>query len=319
MTRIFYDIKFFFAHSKPFRYNSVMFTGVFLIFCFLMIGYAMKLAKKDYSDVLIQFCVIIAFPALIIQKLYPLKIEFSNFSVVFVAIFSILLGFSIGFLVSRIFGFNKKSSAVVILACGLGNTSFIGFPFIEAMFGFDALSHALLFDQFGSFLLLSIFGSIIAAWGAGRDSSIKKLVKNMFLFPPFIAIFAAFLLKPFAVPDLFLDGCAKLSTTLLPLVTIAVGMKIDIRHIKERLNPSVLVLSIKMVIVPLVVFLMLKLLGLPFDVPHKVALIESAMPPMVMVAIFASRYGLDEKLAVSSVALGVFVSFITIPLFYHLG
>lgn len=284
-----------------------------------MIGYLMKLAKKDYSDVLIQFCVIVAFPALIIQKLYPLKIEFSNFSVVFIAILSILLGFLLGFALSKIFNFEKKTAAVVILACGLGNTSFIGFPFIEAMFGFDALSHALLFDQFGSFLLLSILGSIIAAWGAGKDSSIKKLAKHIFLFPPFIAILAAFILKPFALPGFFLDGCAKLSVTLLPLVTIAVGMKIDPRHIKERLGKTSLVLSVKMVAVPLAVFFALKLFGLPSDTPHKVALIESAMPPMVMVAVFAARYGLDEKLAVSSVALGVFVSFVSIPLFYYLG
>jgi malate permease and related proteins len=296
-----------------------MFTGIFLIFCFLMIGYAMKLAKKDYSDVLIQFCVIIAFPALIIQKLYPLKIEFSNFSVVFIAIFSILLGFLIGFLISRLFGFDKKSSAVVILSCGLGNTSFVGFPFVEAMFGFDALSHALLFDQFGSFLFLTVFGSIIAAWGVGKDSSVKKLLKNVFLFPPFIAILAAFLMKPFALPTFFLDGCAKLSVTLLPLVSIAIGMKIDIRHIKERLGKTALVLSVKMMVVPLGVFVFMKLLGLPFDAPHKVALVESAMPPMVMVAVFAARYSLDEKLAVSAVALGVFVSFVSVPLFYYLG
>lgn len=292
-----------------------MFEGVFLIFCFLIIGYGLKLAKKDYSDVLINFCILVAFPALIIQKLYPMKIAVSDFSIVGIAVFSIVFGFFAGFLLSRFLKLDRASAAVVIMACGLGNTSFIGFPFVEALYGADALGYALLFDQFGSFLFLSIFGSMIAAWGAGRDSSPKKLAKSVLAFPPFIAILAALALKFFELPSFVLLGADKLAVTLLPLVTIAVGMKIDVRHIKENINNTAAILALKMGVVPLAVLLILP----PLGIVSKVALIESAMPPMVMVAVFAMRYGLNEKLAVSAVALGVFASFAVIPLFYYLG
>ncbi len=292
-----------------------MFEGVFLIFCFLMIGYGLKLAKKDYSDVLISFCILVAFPALIIQKLYPMKIAIGDLSIVAVAIFSIVFGFFVGFLLSRFLKLERASAAVVIMACGLGNTSFVGFPFVEALYGADALGYALLFDQFGSFLFLSIFGSMIAAWGAGRDSSPKKLAKSVLTFPPFIAILAALALKLFELPSFVLLGTDKLAATLLPLVTIAVGMKIDVSHIKENINNTAAILALKMGVVPLAVLLILP----PLGIVSKVALIESAMPPMVMVAVFATRYGLNEKLAVSAVALGVFASFAVIPLFYYLG
>jgi hypothetical protein len=292
-----------------------MFEGVFLIFCFLMIGYGLKLAKKDYSDVLISFCILVAFPALIIQKLYPMKIAVSDLSIVGIAVFSIVFGFFVGFLLSRFLKLERASAAVVIMACGLGNTSFVGFPFVEALYGANALGYALLFDQFGSFLFLSIFGSMIAGWGAGRDSSPKKLAKSVLTFPPFIAILAALALKFFELPSFVLLGADKLAVTLLPLVTIAVGMKIDVSHIKENINNTAAILTLKMGVVPLAVLLILP----PFGIVSKVALIESAMPPMVMVAVFAMRYGLNEKLAVSAVALGVFASFAVIPLFYYLG
>jgi malate permease and related proteins len=292
-----------------------MFEGVFLIFCFLMIGFGLKLAKKDYSDVLIQFCILVAFPALILQKLYPLKLAFSDISIVAIAIFSILFGFFVGYLLSRFLKLEKKSAAVVIMACGLGNTSFVGFPFVEALYGTHALVYALLFDQFGSFLFLSIFGSMIAAWGAGRDSSVKKLAKSVLLFPPFVAILLSLVLKAVELPSFVLLGADKLAVTLLPLVTIAVGMKIDLRHIKENIKNTLAILVVKMGVVPLAVLAVLPALG----VASGVALIESAMPPMVMVAVFAMRYGLDEKLAVSAVALGVFASFAVVPLFYYLG
>lgn len=293
----------------------MMFEGLFLIFCFLAIGFGMKLAKKDYSDVLIQFCILVAFPALILEKLHPLKLHFSDLSVIGIAIFSILFGFFVGFLLSRFLRLEKRSGAVVIMACGLGNTSFVGFPFVEALYGQSALAYALLFDQFGSFLFLSIFGSLIAAWGAGRDSSVKKLAISVFLFPPFIAILVSLALKPFELPSFVMFGADKLSATLLPLVTIAVGMKIDIRHIKENIKQTAAILAVKMGIVPLAVLAVLPSLSLS----SKVSLIESAMPPMVMVAVFAHKYALNEKLAVSAVALGVFASFAVIPLFYYVG
>ncbi len=292
-----------------------MFEGLFLIFCFLAIGFGMKLAKKDYSNVLIQFCILVAFPALILEKLYPLKLHFSDLSVIGIAIFSILFGFFVGFLLSRFLKLDKKSAAVVILACGLGNTSFVGFPFVEALYGEGAIAYALLFDQFGSFLFLSVFGSLIAAWGAGRESSFKKLAISVFLFLPFVAILVSLALKTFELPSFVMFGADKLAATLLPLVTIAVGMKIDIRHIKENIKQTMAILAVKMGVVPLAVLAILPSIG----IGAKVSLIEAAMPPMVMVAVFAHRYGLNEKLAVSAVALGVFGSFAVVPLFYYLG
>jgi len=292
-----------------------MFEGIFLIFCFLIIGYSIKVAHKDYSDALIHFCIFVAFPALILEKLHPLKINVSDLSIVPIAIFSIILGFFVGFLLSRVLKLQRASSAVVIMACGLGNTSFVGFPFVEALYGEEALAYALLFDQFGSFLALSIFGSIIAAWGADERSNAKSLAKNLILFPPFIAILLSLALKPFEIPEFAMVGAGKLSATLLPLVSIAVGMKIELKHIKENITATTAVLVVKMGIVPLAVLAILPLFGLA----SKVALIEAAMPPMVMVAVFAARYKLDEKLAVSCVALGIFASFAVVPLFYYLG
>ncbi len=89
-----------------------MFEGVFLIFYFLIIGYSIKIAHKDYSDALIHFCIFVAFPALILEKLHPLKINISDLSIVPIAIFSIILGFFVGFLLSRALKLQRASSAV---------------------------------------------------------------------------------------------------------------------------------------------------------------------------------------------------------------
>lgn len=295
-----------------------MFQGLLIIFCFLIIGYAMKLAKKDYSEQLMHFCINIAFPALIIHKLYPLKLSVADLLIVPIAVLSIFIGFLFGFLFSSILKTKRETTAVIIMASGLGNTSFVGFPFVEALFGSNSLGYALIFDQFGSFLTLSLAGSMIAAWGAQKTSSTGKLIKSFILFPPFLAIMVAIFLKIFVLPEFFLSGVEKLSAVLLPIVTIAVGMKIDIRHIKQTMTSTSMILVSKMLMVPLFIYILLLPFGVLDKEPFRVALIESAMPPMVMVVVFASRYGLDKELAVSAVALGIFISFATMPILYFM-
>ena len=47
----------------------------------------------------------------------------------------------------------------------------------------------------------------------------------------------------------------------------------------------------------------------------KVTIIEVAMPPMTMATVLAIKGGLDEKIAINSLVLGVLLSLITITMF----
>lgn len=47
----------------------------------------------------------------------------------------------------------------------------------------------------------------------------------------------------------------------------------------------------------------------------KVTIIEVAMPPMTMATVLAIKGGLDEKLAINSLVLGVLLSLLTITLY----
>jgi predicted permease len=44
---------------------------------------------------------------------------------------------------------------LLILTAGLGNTSFLGFPIIEALYGQEGMKTAILVDQPGTFVVLS--------------------------------------------------------------------------------------------------------------------------------------------------------------------
>ena len=70
-------------------------------------------------------------------------------------------------LATRLFKFRRDEHAVLLLCVALGNTSFIGYPMVRALLGEHALPYAVVYDQFGTFVLLSTFGLYVLAKYAG--------------------------------------------------------------------------------------------------------------------------------------------------------
>ncbi|MDK2921416.1 MAG: malate permease [Desulfonauticus sp.] len=72
-----------------------------------------------------------------------------------------------------------------------------------------------------------------------------------------------------------------------------------------------------MFIIPLVAWEGCKLLALE-GLAVQVSIFEAAMPPMVSAGALAIIAGLAPELVSALIAVGIFLSFITLPLFYQL-
>lgn len=280
----------------------------------LIIGYLFKVFRLDYSKELIDIVIYISFPALVISKISTTTYNPKMFTIVFLAFLAMGIGATISFLFSKIFKFDTKTTASFLLVSTLGNTSFIGFPFVSKYFGNENLIWAIFYDQLGSFLALIIFGSIVVAYGSGSKINIKEIIQKIFLFPPFIALWIGIIFNIF---DIKLEFLKFIGNSLLFLVLLAIGMKFSFLDLKRNLNLSFLALLIKMIITPLIIYFII-ISFYQTNIPLKIALVESAMPPMVMASVLAIEYKLKEDLAVSAVGLGMIISFITIPFFVSL-
>lgn len=295
-----------------------MLEALFPIFLFLLLGYVLRRIGRDFSDTLITFCVEVAFPALVIAKLYDMNFHTQDIAWPLIAILSVAIGATAGWITAKALRLDAKSAATFILICSLGNTSFLGFPFISALFGDGALGYAVLFDQFGSFLALVLLGTPLALSVSGGRVKASELAKKVFLFPPFLAMIAGLLLHFVKLPHVALTTLQMLGATLVPLVTIAVGMKMRFGSIKKDLRLTLGALAIKMLLVPLLIFATLTATVTTTAVGAQVSLVESAMPPMVMSVVYAARFGLNVHLAVSAVALGIIASFVIVPFWFTL-
>ena len=292
-----------------------MLDPILPIAIYLLFGYLFKIIFQDNSKQLVDFIIYFSLPAIVFSKIYPLELDTKILWLILMFMAIIFFNLFLSYCVGKIMRLNRVTLATFMIMATFGNTSFIGFSYIDAFYGQDYIVYGVIYDIFGSFLLLVSVGMIIITWGSGRKNSILNISKSIFLFPPMIIFFITIFAKNFEVPKFIIYTSQNLGSTLVPIAMIAIGMKLELKHIFSRLHIVTVAVVLKMLIVPIIILFTFKYFYGVDETWVKVTLIEVAMPTMTMAAVLAIKGGLDEKIAINSLVLGVIVSLFTITLF----
>lgn len=215
-------------------------------------------------------------------------------------------------------GWGKSTTGAMVLMVGLGNTSFVGIPLLDALYGPESLPTILLVDQPGSFLCLATAGTITASIYAGNRASLGTIARKVLLFPPFLALIfgllsVAVLSEARRAP---LDAiCAKLSPTVVPLSLISVGLQLEVSRevLRRRAEHLALGLVAKLVVFPLLLVGLYVGLLHAADLTTKLTVLEGAMASMITGAILVSDSKLDTEIASLMIGVGIPVSLLTVP------
>jgi hypothetical protein len=285
------------------------------IILYLFLGYLFKLIYQDNSKQLIEFIINFSLPAIVFYKIYPLVLEQKILYLVLMFIGFILFNLLLAYFVGKLMKLNRVLLATFMIMATFGNTSFIGFAYIDVFYGDDYIIYGLIYDLFGSFLLLVSIGMFIITWGRGKRNNILSIFKSIFLFPPSIMFIITIVVKNFEIPNFLLLTSQTLGSTLVPIAMIAIGMKLELKHIFVKFNIVSMAITIKMIIVPIIILLGFHQFYGINETWIKVTIIEIAMPPMTMATVLAIKGGLDEKVAINTLVLGVLLSFMTITLY----
>ena len=301
-------------------------TNLAVLGIYLLIGLIIKRAGKfpdNTAQVLNLYVIYAALPGVIFTKIPAL--EFSADLLIPVVIPWVLLCISavLIYAVGRLLNWSRSIIGALMICVPLGNTSFFGFPMIEAFYGSDAILYGLLYDQFGSFFGLAIYSTIVITLfaenpdGQANRPSVLAIGKKIVLFPPFIALVIALFIKDLQYPPIFAELVQSLAVTLVPVIMVAVGFQLKFRLPKGSKTPLFVGLLTKLLIMPLITIGLLWRVG--FD-SHlvQVTVFESAMPPMITAGAVAIMAGLAPSLAAAMVGYGILVAFVSLPLFYQL-
>ena len=292
-----------------------MLDPVLPIAIYLALGYLFKVIFHDNSKQLIEFIIYFSLPAIVFSKIYPLTLDERIVGLILMFISFILFNLLLSYFVGKLMRLNRLYLATFMIMATFGNTSFIGFSYIDAFYGQDYIVYGLIYDLFGSFLLLVSVGMFIITWGKWKKNDVKSIFKSVFLFPPTIMFFITVFAKNFEVPNFLILTSQTLSSTLVPIAMIAIGMKLELKHIFARFHIVTTAMTIKMIVVPIIVLIGFKYFYGIDQTWVKVTIIEVAMPPMTMATVLAIKGGLDEKIAINSLVLGVLLSLFTITMY----
>jgi len=301
-------------------YSATMET-VFPFFILLLIGLLLQYLRifpTETDKSLNLYVIYIALPALILQQV-P-KLDFSgNLAAPFVMPwFVVIFSGTLVLLLCKCMRWSRETTGCLLLMVPLGNTSFLGVPMVEQFFGTWAVPYAVLYDQFGSFLALSSYGTfILAIYGSSGHPGFFAILKKIIFFHPFIALVTALYLHETHYPHWLNNLLSMSATSLIPVVMIAIGFQMRLLLPRDELLPLAAGLTLRLIVTPLVFLSACRLFGLS-DAAVQVSLFETAMPPMVTAGALASIAGLKARLSSAMTAYGILLAFITLPFIYGL-
>lgn len=303
-------------------------SNFLVIFACMIAGIICKNIRNfpgNSAQALNSFIIHLSFPALILSQLPPLLVTTSFNGQLFLPISLAWMGFVLSFLfftfIGKKFKWSRAKIGALILTAGLGNTSFVGFPILEAIIGPQAIPIGILVDQPGSFLVLSTMGIFVAALFSGTKPTLHFIFKRILTFPPFIALILSIIwtMSGYKGASILNPAFVKIASTLVPLALFSVGFQLsfDLSILKKRWIPLALGLSFKLLLTPLVFsFFYIKLLN-GSGLITQVIVLEAAMASMITSAVVATEFHLDSEIANLMVGIGIPLSLITVPLWNY--
>jgi predicted permease len=209
---------------------------------------------------------------------------------------------------------SRARIGALILVAGLGNTSFIGYPLVEALRGRDGLALAVIADQGGCFIALAVGGVVVSALYSGQQPKLARVVRRVLLFPAFVALVTGIVVGALGGwPAVIDEVLQRVAQTLTPLALFVVGLRFHLHLGRDRMTAVGAGVVYKLLLIPALVFGLGLLCGV-HGLPLTIAVLQSAMAPMVSAAILADQHNLDPPVANTLLGAGTLLSFVTVPL-----
>jgi predicted permease len=209
---------------------------------------------------------------------------------------------------SRVLKLPAPSVGTLIISVLVVNTGYLGLPVIAALLGHDALAPAIAWDTLVSGIVLYVFGFAVgAAFGTEAGESPRERLRAFLTRNPIIYAFVVGLLLPDALAPDAIVSVAKFvaAYALLPIGFFILGANLMGEREDGTLDfpppltaPVGVALVLRMAVAPA---LLAGLSALTVSVPDAY-LLQSAMASGINTIIVGHIYGLDLRLAASTVA-----------------
>lgn len=289
----------------------IVLRQIVIMFVYMAIGgllFQKGLITKEGSKSLANLLLYVVLPCVVVKSFCVARTpeRTSGLLVSFLAALGILL---LAMAVSHLL-FQKNP--IDDFGAAFSNAGFMGFPLVAAVQGSEAIFYAAGFVALLNALQWTYGQSLIS--GDPGYRSPKAILKN----PLVLSLLLGILIFCFEIPmpAIASDLLAALSALNAPLAMVILGVYLAQTDPKTLFNDPHLyvVAAARLVLIPLLTILVLKLLPAEYAAIATTLVIVAAAPIGSNVAVYAQKLGKDYAYAVRGVCLSTLLSAITMPL-----
>lgn len=305
-----------------------LFNLVAPFFGLILLGFAVGRYKRLPEEGLAwlqYFLIFIALPCLFYRLIAdkPLS-ELSNWGFVVATTLSTYCAFALSFAVGLKYTRGDMPQSVMQGVAGsYSNIGYMGPPLILAALGPSASAPVVLIFVFDNILLFSLIPFLMAVAGVEKKSLLAtgadvawKVVTHPFNVATVLGVAAAY--AQFQLPTALDKMTLWLSQAAAPCALFLLGVTVALRPLKAIPGEVPLLVVIKLVLHPLLVWVLLSVLGNFPDNWIFAAVIMAALPPALNIFVISTQYNVGVERASACILVGTLVSMVTLTGFLWL-
>ncbi len=306
--------------------TRIILSQIFILAVVVIIGAIaakFKVLTPESKDMLSKVIFNISLPLMLFTNFLKLestpRLLANSMIVILVSGFVILFLFLMGWLATRIFKIKGREAAIFRAHSMFGNTIFLGFPLITALYGAEGLLYASMF-QLISNLIMWTLGVVVLTHENGTSWK-KNLIRV--INPNTIATLTGllFFLLSIKLPALLIKPLSELGSANTWLCMLYIGAMLAFSNAGDLLGKkSLYIISCnRLLFVPAILISLFAVLSAmagiaPDKLVTSVIILEASMPCMASVVIMAKELGADDHLAVGNVFVSTLLSIVTLPI-----
>jgi len=275
------------------------------------------LLKKAHTSILNNVIIYLTMPALIFRAVFESDISLSLLIIPVLAIAIVSLSMGLAYLAGRFLRLEAATFGALILAAAIGNTGYLGYPLVLQLFGIENLVRAVFYDLAGTVVFTFTIGLLVAQ-KYGQNEGKVNIVKEIFTFPPLIALFAALVFKSAALPEFLTDTIDFMAGATVPLIMLTIGLSLELTGVGKYKTAIATVVIVKLILSPLIALVGAGLIGVS-DVDLGVIVLEASMPTFLLSLVIGLKYGLDVDFLPPAIVTTTMLSMVTIPLWQYVA
>ncbi len=202
-----------------------------------------------------------------------------------------------------------------LLLCGMfGNVLFMGLPLLGFVFGLSGERYPVFADVLATTPLVWTLGVWVATrLGSHHPEQGKGFWHTLLRLPPVWAFVVGMACNALNLPVEPLARAARfMGQPTIPLMIFVIGLAVPWQGLRPNL-PVMVAVSVKLVLMPVLALGALHLAGLGVDEAALAAVVETAVPTMVLAIVFADLFHLDTRTAALVMGWSTLSSILTLP------